>query len=94
LDITRILAELKEQRRGLDEAIAALESIVPRPQPRGKSTGKQMRRATNRQQQARHIGRSALGRPTADSEKVIPFRLLRSRARTRKLKRRVENERA
>jgi hypothetical protein len=83
LEIKRILAELKGQRRSLDKAIAALESIAPRAQKRGKSGGKQLRRASKRRRQAQRVGRGPVGDPAADSGTVIPFRLPGRRARAK-----------
>ncbi len=77
MDIPRILAELKKQRRALDQAIAALEGLSPNSQ---KPTRPSRRSSTKSRQKSSAASATRSSAPSPDPvAKLIPFRRLRRR---------------
>jgi hypothetical protein len=81
LDIARILAELKRQRRRLDEAITALEDVALRTQKQARPKNRQPKKAAKHRRQARTTPRSPHAESIPNLGKLIPFRSSRRRAR-------------
>ncbi len=86
MDIARVLAELKLQRKALEKAIAALEAIAPWARNQNPVASRRSGSAIKSRRQSRAPGSSAGRsgtRPAPLAGRVIPFRVTPKRVRTK-----------
>lgn len=79
MDITRILAELKKQRRALGKAIAALEGVSPKSQKLSPSSRRLSNGNKSRQKSSAASATHTSGPSPDPMAKVLPFRRIRRR---------------